>query len=112
MTLVMSVTTGRSVQAGGVLFVDDDAPAAGDGLSWSTAYRFLQDALADAAGSGGAEIRIAQGTYFPDQSEANPGGTNDTTTSFSVPNGVDLLGSFAGPIHHTRARYDYCHSDW
>ena len=36
--------------AGGTLFVDDDAPAAGDGTSWNTAYRFLQDALTDSGG--------------------------------------------------------------
>ena len=33
-----------------VLFVDDDAPLGGDGQTWGTAYRFLQDALFDAAG--------------------------------------------------------------
>lgn len=27
------------------LYVDDDAPLGGDGTSWDTAYRFLQDAL-------------------------------------------------------------------
>jgi hypothetical protein len=59
---------------GSVLYVDDDAPPAGDGLSWATAYRFLQDALADAAGGGVAEIRVAQGVYTPDKDEANPGG--------------------------------------
>jgi hypothetical protein len=58
------------------LYADDDAPPGGDGLSWNTAYRFLQDALADAAASGGAitEIRVAQGTYLPDRDEVNPGG--------------------------------------
>jgi predicted outer membrane repeat protein len=52
-------------RGGNVLYVDDDAPPAGDGLSWNTAYRFLQDALADAAGGGVAEIRVAQGVYTP-----------------------------------------------
>ncbi len=26
------------------IFVDNDAPLGGDGLSWKTAYQFLQDA--------------------------------------------------------------------
>ena len=30
-----------------VVYVDDDAPPAGDGQTWATAYRFLQDALAE-----------------------------------------------------------------
>ncbi|MCH8261208.1 MAG: hypothetical protein IIC46_13505, partial [Planctomycetes bacterium] len=63
--------------AGSVLHVDDDAPPGGNGSSWETAYRFLQDALADAAGGGVNEIRAAQGVYKPDQGEANPNGTGD-----------------------------------
>ena len=56
---------------GGVLYVDDDAPPGGDGTSWSTAYRFRQDALTDACGGGIAEIRVGQGTYTSDRDEAN-----------------------------------------
>ena len=52
---------GGPVQTGTVLYIDDNAPLAGDGLIWNTAYRFLQDALADAAASGGAE---ALATHF------------------------------------------------
>lgn len=49
------------------LHVDDDAPAGGDGLTWSTAFRDLQDALdiANQALTGTVEVRIAQGTYIP-----------------------------------------------
>lgn len=35
-----------SLSRGGIIYVDDDASTGGDGLSWATAYRFLQDALA------------------------------------------------------------------
>ncbi|MHC4065366.1 MAG: hypothetical protein ACYSUI_12840, partial [Planctomycetota bacterium] len=54
-----------------VLYVDDDAPAGGNGLSWATPYQHLQDALfaADADPSIG-EIRVAGGVYKPDQDEA------------------------------------------
>ncbi len=61
-------------QAGAVLYVDDDAPEAGDGTGWGTAYRFLADALADASGGGISEIRVGQGTYKPDRDELNPDG--------------------------------------
>ncbi|MHC4427691.1 MAG: right-handed parallel beta-helix repeat-containing protein [Planctomycetota bacterium] len=81
-----------------VLYVDDDAPLIGDGSSWATAYRYLQDALADAEASGGAitEIRIAQGTYRPDQDEGGLVTPDDRDATFQLLNGVELLGGHAG----------------
>jgi hypothetical protein len=92
--LAVSCTAGAQV-----LYVDDDAAAAGDGVGWNTAYRFLQDALVDAAASGGAvtEIRVAQGTYVPDADEAAPLGTGDRLATFQLLNGVALMGGYAGP---------------
>lgn len=82
-----------AADAGTVLYVDDDAPPAGNGLTWETAYRFLQDAL---TGTGtGTEIRIAQGAHFPDRSEFAPGGSGDTNTTFHF-TGQTILGGFAG----------------
>jgi hypothetical protein len=83
---------------GSVLYVDDDAPPAGDGQSWATAYRFLQDALADADASGGdvTDIRVAQGLYRPDRREANPGGTGRRQETFRLVDGVLLAGGYAG----------------
>ncbi len=54
-----------------VLFVDDDAGPGGDGLSWATAYRSLQDALSFAGDPdhGIDEIRVAQGAYVPYEPE-------------------------------------------
>jgi len=46
-----------------VIYVDDDAPLLGDGQSWETAFRFLQEGLAFAVA--GDEIRAAQGVYRP-----------------------------------------------
>ncbi len=92
--LTVAATAGAS--NGGVLRVDDDASPAGDGLTWDTAYRFLQDALADASGGGISEIRVAQGTYKPDRDEANPDGTGDREASFHLINGVALMGGYAG----------------
>ncbi|MCH8807158.1 MAG: right-handed parallel beta-helix repeat-containing protein [Planctomycetes bacterium] len=86
------------VAARTILYVDDDAPPGGNGLSWNTAYRFLQDALAHAAGSGGPvdEIRVGQGVYEADRDEANPAGTGDREASFRLVRRVALIGGFAG----------------
>ncbi len=79
--------------AGGIIYVDDDAPPGGDGSSWATAYRFLQDAMLSGAG----EVRIAQGTYRPDEDEANPTGTGDPFAYFDMFFGPGTLrGGFAG----------------
>ncbi len=87
-----------ALASGGVLFVDDDAAVAGDGLSWDTAYRFLQEALAFASdpANGVGEIRVAQGMYQPDRSEGNPKGTGDRDRSFELLGNVDLIGGYAG----------------
>lgn len=89
---------GAAVHAGAIRFVDDDAALAGGGLSWDTAYRFLQDALADAEAAGGAvtEIRVAQGVYRPDQDEAGNITPGDREASFHLLSGVALRGGFLG----------------
>ncbi|MHC4427243.1 MAG: right-handed parallel beta-helix repeat-containing protein, partial [Planctomycetota bacterium] len=73
--------------SGQVLYVDDDALPGGDGLSWTTAYRFLQDALAHASASSGTvtEIHVGQGVYTPDRDEANPDGISDCCATHGGP---------------------------
>ena len=88
---VMMLTLTAAVHAGSVLFVDDDARPGGDGTTWDTAYRFLQDALADAAQGGVNQIRVAQGVYQPDRTEASPDGTGDREASFQLVNGTALM---------------------
>ena len=80
------------------VFVDDDAAACGDGQSWATAYKHLQDALTAARNTGGTitEIWVAAGTYRPDRSCANPTGTGVRNASFQLISGVALRGGFAG----------------
>lgn len=76
---------------GSSLYVDDDAPAGGDGRSWQGAVADLQMALAIAAEDAEVdEIRIAGGTYKP----AGPGG--DRNTSFQPSAGLSLRGGYAG----------------
>lgn len=90
------LTAGRAECA--TVFVDAAAPLGGNGSSWSAPFRFLQDALQAAAapGSGITEIRVAQGTYKPDQSALFPGGTSDRNATFVLLNAVALRGGYAG----------------
>lgn len=62
----------------------------GDGSSWgSSAYKYLQDALADA--DSGDEVWVAAtGLYYPTTSSTN------RTATFHTPAGVIVLGGFAG----------------
>ena len=89
----VTVLAVSSVQAD-TIFVDDDAPFGGDGLSWNTAYQFLQDALANAVA--GTEIRVAQGVYLPDQDEAGNVTPGDRQATFQLVGGVALRGGYAG----------------
>lgn len=88
-----------------VIYVDDDAPFGGDGQSWNTAYRFLQDAIesrsdavedAQGAGAERLEIRVAQGIYKPDRSETSPEGTGDREVSFHLTGNTSIRGGYLG----------------
>ena len=59
----------------------------GDGSTWSSAHRYLDEALA--AVQYGDEIWVAAGTYSPLQRYY-------TATAFVVPPGVALYGGFVG----------------
>ena len=78
-----------------VIYVDDDANGTNDGTSWTSAYKYLQDALADANSSEKhVEIRVAQGTYKPDQgAKQTPG---DYEATFQLISNVTLKGAYAG----------------
>ncbi len=87
---ILAVSTAQA----DTIYVDDDAPFGGDGLSWNTAHQFLQDALANAVA--GTEIRVAQGVYLPDQDEAGNVTPGDRTATFQLIDGVTITGGFAG----------------
>jgi hypothetical protein len=77
--------------------VDDNATGANDGSSWTDAYNFLQDALADANSvEKPIEIRIAQGTYKPNEGLMAIPEFNWRTVTFQLINGVSLMGGYAG----------------
>ncbi len=79
---------------GDVIYVDDDASASGDGQAWSTAYKYLQDALDNA--EAGDEIWVAAGTYYPDIDESSTRTDDDRTESFELVSDVALYGGFSG----------------
>jgi hypothetical protein len=83
---------------GRIIYVDDDANAPGDGSSWQTAYKFLQDAVTAAeSAEKPVEIRVAQGIYKPDRSAAKPQGTGTSSqTYFLLTDGMSLFGGYAG----------------
>ena len=91
--LLLSVT---AVHGQTTLFVDDDAHPGGDGTTWLRAYRYLQDALADA--TEGDEIRMAAGIYTPDQDEAGNVTPGDEFASFVLTDGVRIIGGFRGLV--------------
>jgi predicted outer membrane repeat protein len=87
--------TEQDSQSSNILYVDDDAPPPGIGLSWETAFKSLQDALSAAAQYPQFnEIRVAQGTYKPDQGAGITPGSRDAT--FQLINNVTLKGGYAG----------------
>lgn len=91
---VLAAVLLAGAEAQAQVFVDDDALPGGDGSSWATAHRFLQDALATAGA--GTEIRVARGGYRPDRSAAAPDGSGDRSASFTLAAGTVLLGGYAG----------------
>jgi predicted outer membrane repeat protein len=84
-----------SVASAKTIYVDPDAIGSNNGTSWANAYPYLQDALADAnASAKPVEIRVAQGTYKPDEGAGVTDG--DREAMFGLINGVTLKGGYAG----------------
>lgn len=78
-SLSAALTVATAVHAQVTLYVDDDAPPGGDGLSWYSAFNDLQDALATSQTLRTVvEIKVAQGLYLPDR------GTGDRNAAFDV----------------------------
>lgn len=90
--LSLCACAGARVGHAQVLLVNDDAPLGGDGLTWATAYRDLQDAISTASASLGliTEIWVAEGSYRPDR------GTGDRNLSFDLGSGLRVFGGFIG----------------
>ncbi len=79
----------------GVRYVNAAATDRGDGTTWATAFRDLQDAI-DGAGAG-IQIWVAEGTYEPDFNVSTGAHDGDRTRSFVLASGVSILGGFPAP---------------
>jgi hypothetical protein len=91
---LLCLCPGIANAAESTIYVDGDAPGDNDGSSWTNAYLYLQDALADA--SPGDQIHVAEGAYRPDESIAHPESTGDPAAVFLLKNGVIMRGGYAG----------------
>ncbi len=85
----------QRVAEGTIVYVDAAAPLKGNGKSWSTAYRYLADALLEAAGFRDAygaspTIDVAEGIYYPGEHESPSAGGRD----FSAASHMKLYGGF------------------
>ncbi|MFL7795041.1 MAG: hypothetical protein AB8I69_23075, partial [Anaerolineae bacterium] len=76
----------------GTIYVDVDAPGTPDGLTWSTAFTNVQDALVAAVA--GDDIWVAEGVYYPDEGSGQADDDRDST--FQLKRGVALYGGFVG----------------
>jgi len=76
----------RQTQRDSIIYVAEGATGAHDGSSWADAYTDLQTALAQS--KAGDQIWVAKGTYYPS--------LTDVSVSFSLVDGTDLYGGFAG----------------
>jgi parallel beta-helix repeat protein len=96
MAVFLSAMAGTSF-GGKIIYVDAYAPGNNDGSSWTNAYRYLQNGLADAKSSAKpVDIRVAQGVYKPDEDTLHPAGTGDRTAAFQLINGVTIKGGYSG----------------
>jgi predicted outer membrane repeat protein len=79
---------------GEIIYVDADAAGANNGSSWADAYNYLQDALM--AALAGDEIRVAQGTYKPNEFVLSDRPNQGRRETFQLKNGVAIRGGYAG----------------
>lgn len=108
-TVCVLMACPSAVATAKIIYVDDGATKAGNGSSWASALKYLQEALT-VAGQGD-EIRVARGIYCPDRAEiltapeprprgsTQGGGTlvpGPQSLAFRLKTGVALKGGFAG----------------
>ena len=97
MVMALALLAGES--SGRVIYVDAKGPAGGTGVSWANAFPCVQTALGVA--EKGDVIRVAQGTYRPDEGimgsrRVELKGSGDRTATFLLVTGAAMRGGYAG----------------
>ena len=82
-----TLTSASVIPISGQVYVNEAVSASGNGRSWATAFKTLNEALSACSVT---EVWVAKGTYKP--TTAN----GDRSISFSIPSGVKVYGGFAG----------------
>jgi len=86
-----------------VIYVDDDAPAGGDGTRWNRAFDHLSLGLTAAANAlntySRVEIWVGQGTYSPYPEQR--------ASAFDLMDNLSLYGGFDGNMHHSLSQRDW-----
>ncbi|RKY11333.1 MAG: hypothetical protein DRP65_04545 [Planctomycetota bacterium] len=75
-----------------VTYVDGSVAVSGDGSSWTSPYKYLQDALDNA--QSGDEIWVAEGDYYPDEDMDGGHNNNEPTEAFELVANVAVYGGF------------------
>ncbi|MFO8010619.1 MAG: right-handed parallel beta-helix repeat-containing protein, partial [Dehalococcoidia bacterium] len=74
---------------GTIHYVDRNVSTPGDGSSWGNAYAYLTEALNNA--TSGDEIRVAEGTYYPDDGMPSP---DISWHSFNIGDDISVYGGY------------------
>jgi hypothetical protein len=92
-TLLLAALAARPAAAAQaqVVYVDGAARPGGDGSSWRSPLRSLDDALALAAAGGADAVWVREGVYVPSRDGVDP-----RDAAFDVAAGVSVVGGFAG----------------
>ena len=86
-----------------VIYVDSSKASGGNGLSPTTAFKYLQNALDYASTLNNTlEIHVAKGTYYPDDGNSVTNG--DREASFRMLNNVQILGGYPSGFQASKGR--------
>ena len=102
MKYLLPILLSLSASAQTIIYVDKDAPVGGDGNSWETAYKYLNDALVRTQDYAGSEptdyprIWIAEGTYYTDEDEGGGYINDDPSIYFNFKYVSAIIGGFSG----------------